>query len=61
MKFYMYGDILHAAEICVEAKNEREALSKAKNGLFEIVNQDNKELGFMWNGDKVFRKPHGMD
>jgi hypothetical protein len=65
-KFYMYGDVRIAAEICVTAKNAEDAMGKALEnammfGKFEVVNQDNKNKGFEWNGERPSRKPHGLD
>jgi hypothetical protein len=50
-KYILTGDIAHAGRVEVEAESLEEALAKADDGDFEVVDEDGKNLGFEFCGD----------
>lgn len=49
-KFLLVGDILYAGIVQVEADNVRDAINKAKAGLFVVYDKQGKDLGFTFDG-----------
>jgi hypothetical protein len=49
--YILTGDINHAGRVEVEADSLEEALSKADDGDFEVLDEDGKNLGFDFCGD----------
>lgn len=50
-KYILTGDIRHAGRVEVEADNLEEALEKADDGDFEVLDEGGKDLAFDFCGD----------
>jgi hypothetical protein len=48
--YILYGDITHAGRVRVQACGKDVAIARAENGDFEIVEEAQKGLGFIFDG-----------
>jgi len=51
-KYILTGDIIHAGRVEVSARSLEEAIDKAEDGDFKVVDEVNKDMKFEFCGDE---------
>jgi hypothetical protein len=50
-RYILIGDITHAGRVTAEGATLEDAIQAASDGDFEVLDEDNKNLGFDFCGD----------